>query len=101
MTRTPTPRPVRLAVEHIGQDLQTWRKLRGLTTAQVADRAGLSRPTVELLERGHPSSLETYLRIARALGILDRVVLATDPYETDIGRLRADQHLPDRVRRTR
>lgn len=101
MARTPTPRAVREAVTHIGADLQTWRKLQGLTTAQVADRAGLSRATVELLERGHPSSLETYLRIARALGVLDRVTQATDPYETDVGRLRADEHLPSRVRRPR
>jgi len=35
----------------------------------------------------------------RALGVLDAVVKATDPYETPFGRARADQMLPQRVRR--
>jgi hypothetical protein len=29
---------------------------------------------------------------------LDNVLKALDPYETDIGRLRSDQELPQRVR---
>jgi hypothetical protein len=37
--------------------------------------------------------------VARALGVLDRVVGAFDPYETDLGRARADEVLPKRVRR--
>jgi hypothetical protein len=39
------------------------------------------------------------LRIARALGILDPLVAAADPLSTDIGRLRAGEQLPQRVRR--
>ena len=43
-------------------------------------------------------SLENLLRIARALGILDSIVTATDPLSTDIGRLRAGEQLPQRIR---
>ena len=43
--------------------------------------------------------LETYLNVLRALGRLDDAVTALDPYETDLGRARADQVLPKRVRR--
>lgn len=30
--------------------------------------------------------------------MLDRVLDATDPYQTDVGRLRANEQLPQRVR---
>jgi hypothetical protein len=32
------------------------------------------------------------------LGVLDLLVPALDPYETELGRARADQALPQRVR---
>jgi len=38
------------------------------------------------------------VRIARALGVLDLIAGSLDPYETDVGRLRADEALPKRVR---
>jgi hypothetical protein len=41
----------------------------------------------------------TFLNVARALGILERLVTAVDPYETPFGRARADEALPKRVRR--
>ena len=72
----------------------------GLTAVQVADRAGVSRTTLRRLETGQGGvSLETALNVARALGQLERFVEALDPYETDLGRARADQRLPQRVRR--
>lgn len=70
-----------------------------LTQAQLADRAGVSRATLLRLENGDGGvSIENLLRILRALGLLDNVPRALDPYETDIGRLRSDEHLPQRVR---
>jgi hypothetical protein len=42
--------------------------------------------------------VENLLRILRALGILDALPRALDPYETDIGRLRSEEQLPQRVR---
>lgn len=96
--RTPTPLPVRRALGAIGSQLATWRRLRGLTAAQVADRAGVSRGTVVALETGRGASLENALRVARALGVLDLLAKAADPYETDLGRARAEEALPRRVR---
>jgi hypothetical protein len=43
--------------------------------------------------------MESFLNVLRALGQLDRVVTVLDPYETELGRARADQALPQRVRR--
>ena len=76
-----------------------WRKLRGLTQAQLADRAGVGRTTVLRLEKGDGGvSTENLLRVLRALGILDALPRALDPYESDLGRLRSDEQLPQRVR---
>ncbi|MGH2889393.1 MAG: helix-turn-helix domain-containing protein [Solirubrobacteraceae bacterium] len=96
---TPTPLPVQRAARDISEHFVAWRKLRGLTVQQVADRAGVSARTVGRLATDPGSvSLENLLRIARALGILDSVVAAADPLNTDVGRLRAGEQLPQRVR---
>lgn len=84
----------------MGEQLQLWRKLLGLPVQVVAERAGISRSTLNRLEHGDVNvGLDAFLNVAAALGILDQVVTSTDPYETDFGRARADQQLPQRVRR--
>lgn len=83
----------------IGENLRAWRKLLNLTSQQVADRAGISRPTLRKLENGESVGLHVFLSVTQALGIADRMVEATDPWETDLGRMRSDQELPERVRR--
>ncbi len=94
-----TPPPVRRALSDVADGVATWRKLRGLTQLQLADRAGVSRDTLVRLERGDGGvSTENLLRILRGLGILDRLPQALDPYETDVGRLRSEEQLPQRVR---
>ena len=94
-----SPMPVRRALRDLGSHLRAWRKLRGLTQEQLAERAGVNRRTVVRMERGDGEvRTEILLRIVHALGVLDRVPRALDPYETDVGRLRADEQLPERVR---
>lgn len=95
----PIPVPVRRALRELGEDIVTWRKLQRLTAAQVADRAGIDVKTLRSLEHGEGSaSLENTLRVARAIGMLDALAQALDPYTTDVGRLRTDERLPTRVR---
>jgi transcriptional regulator with XRE-family HTH domain len=101
MTR-PTPYVTQHAAQTIGENLRTWRVMLQLTAQQVAERAGVTRATVGRLERGDVSvGFEVVLNVARSLGVLDALVTATDPYETPLGRARADQQLPQRVRRPR
>jgi transcriptional regulator with XRE-family HTH domain len=69
--------------------------------AQVAERAGVGVNTVQRLEKGEGSTLENVLRVARALGVLEALTASLDPYQTDLGRLRADEALPERVRHPR
>lgn len=93
------PLPVRRALRDLGADAEAWRKLRGLTQAQLGDRAGVSRNTVRRFEHGDGAvSMEIVLRILNSLGVLSNLIKALDPYETDIGRLRSDEQLPQRVR---
>lgn len=98
MAASRTPIAVANGQRRIGEDLATWRRLRRLTAAQVADRAGISRYTVMRLENGEGATMENLLRVARALGVLDQLVEAVDPYKTDVGRLRSEEALPQRVR---
>jgi transcriptional regulator with XRE-family HTH domain len=98
-TARATPIAVGRALRSIGNHVVVWRKLRGLTQAQLADRANVSRSTLQRLERGDGAiSLENTLRILRGLGVLDGVPRALDPYESDVGRLRSEERLPERVR---
>jgi transcriptional regulator with XRE-family HTH domain len=100
--RKPTPRAVKKAGQLIAEDLRAWRKLRRLTQAQLADRSGVSLATVSRLESGDGNiTLESLLRILRALGILDNLTKAVDPYESDVGRMRSEEELPQRVRPAR
>jgi transcriptional regulator with XRE-family HTH domain len=100
MAKRPLSVRVRRSAEVIGDHLVTWRKLQNLTAEQVADRAGISRTTLRRLEHGDPAvGFDVFLSVARALGQLDRVVEVLDPYETDLGRARAADTLPKRVRR--
>src|ERR1700689_4066862 len=98
MVTTKTPVAVASGQRRMGEQLATWRRLRQLTAAQVADRAGISRHTVMRLENGEGASMENLLRVARALGVLDQLVEAVDPFQTDVGRLRSQEALPQRVR---
>jgi transcriptional regulator with XRE-family HTH domain len=94
-----TPARVQRAASDIGAQLATWRRMENLTAVQVAERANISRDTLRRLEHGDPGvSLETVLGVLRALGALDRLVDALDPYQTDLGRARASMALPKRVR---
>lgn len=70
----------------------------GLTAQQVADRANISPKTLSRLENGHSVGSDTLLAVARALGILDRLLDGVDPWASDLGRLRSQESLPKRVR---
>ncbi len=71
----------------------------GLTAQQVAERADITRDTLRKIESGNPNvSFNSVAQVLRALGLLDRVVDAVDPLNSDIGRLRADRLTRRRAR---
>lgn len=82
--------------------MATWRKLNSLTSEEAAQKAATSRSTISRIENGDPSvSFATIFNICSCMGILESVIDAMDPYETELGRARADQALPQRVRSSR
>jgi transcriptional regulator with XRE-family HTH domain len=94
-----TPLPVRRAQRSLAESIAAWRKLRGLTQAQLAERADVSRGVVRRVEAADGGvSVENLLRVLRSLGIQDLLTDALDPLASDLGRLRSDQELPRRVR---
>ena len=93
------PAKTTLAAKSIGEHLSTWRRIMGFTSSDVADKAGVSRDTISRLENGDPSvSMATFLNVLRAYDLVDTVTDAVDPYQSDLGRARADVLLPQRVR---
>ncbi|WP_169172420.1 hypothetical protein [Bifidobacterium oedipodis] len=93
-----TPIPVSRAMRDIAQHMDLSRRQQRITLELLAERADLSVPTVRKLLTHGKGSLETFLRVSRILGTLESVVSATDPLNTPIGRLRADDNTPKRVR---
>lgn len=53
----------------IGKQIATARKGRRLTQLELAKRAGVSRPTIDLLENGRATEIG-YSKLARILSVL-------------------------------
>lgn len=84
----------------LGEHLRTWRLMLGLSARQVCERAGISASTLSRLERGDPNvNFTTVLEVSRSLGLLRSLEDALNPWETDLGRARAQLSLPKRIRR--
>ena len=69
--RTPPTHPqARRQIEALGTRLRAARMRRGMTQGQLAERVGVSIPTIGKLEDGVPStSLATMLRVLTVLGL--------------------------------
>ena len=83
----------------IGGYLAMWRKIYALKAAQVAQRAGISTGTLHKIESGDPSiSTAAFLEVAGSLGLLNTLAESLDPLNSDLGRARAGESLPRRIR---
>ena len=60
-------------LSELGNRLARYRLNRDLTQAALAERAGVSLPTITRLEAGHSVQLTTWVRILRALDLLERL----------------------------
>jgi len=63
----------RAIVKEMGRRVKRTRLERNLTQKEIADLAGISRPTVSDLERGKLFGILTLLQVLRALNALDAV----------------------------
>jgi transcriptional regulator with XRE-family HTH domain len=54
----------------LGENLRLARKRRKLTAVQVAERAGIARSTLQLIEKGDPGvAMSSYLQVLFVLGL--------------------------------
>jgi len=90
---------IKRQTEQFGSYIREWRMILGLTQDQVCERADISRDTLRKIEQGDSTvAFSSVLQVLRALGILDTLVEAADPLNSDFGRLRAHLITRKRVR---
>ncbi|HEX4134024.1 MAG TPA: hypothetical protein VHY84_05320 [Bryobacteraceae bacterium] len=93
------PVPVARAVRKLGHDIRDARRRRRIPVAIMAQRASISRTTLNKMEKGDPGvSLGSYVTVLFVLGMIDRVADLADPKHDAVGLELEEEHLPQRIR---
>ncbi|EFK57011.1 helix-turn-helix domain-containing protein [Sphingobacterium spiritivorum] len=72
MKRQPVLPKFQAILEQMGENIKLARKRRKLTAVQVAERAGIARSTLYLIEKGDSSvAMGAYFNVLRVLGLQD------------------------------
>jgi transcriptional regulator with XRE-family HTH domain len=101
-TWSTVPIPVIRALRKLGHDIRAARRRRRIPVAILAERASLSRSTLNRIEKGDPNaSLGNYATVLFALGMSERLGDIADPRHDAIGRELEEEHLPQRIRLSR
>lgn len=97
--RTFTPPPLYVVLTNLGDRISKYRIARGIRQQDLAESAGISRRTLTNLEGGSGATLETMLRILRALDIEERFLdLFPNAAINPLDHMAARQHPRQRVR---
>ncbi len=92
----------RTAIIRLGEDISTARRKRRISQKDFAAKMGVSISTVQRLEAGEPGIAIGVLAMAFiALGTLNRLREILDVSSDDIGLVRDQAELPQRIRRKR
>ena len=95
----PLPVPVTRALRKLGHDMRDARRRRRIPVAILAERASVSRTTLNKVEKGDPGvSFGTYATVLFALGMADRLADVADPRHDAVGLELEEERLPERVR---
>src|SRR5215469_4588267 len=96
---TAVPLPVSRALRKLGHDIRDARRRRRLQVAILAERASISRTTLNRIEKGDPAvSFGNYSTVLFALGMVDRLADIADPRHDTVGFELDEEHLPTRIR---
>lgn len=70
----------RKMIAKIGQDIKTWRVAQRMSATEVAERAGITRPTLRAIENDPGSvSFRNIMSVLTVLGVDESVAAAFDP----------------------
>ena len=86
------------AQESIAKNLRTKRLGTGLTQAGLADRSGVSLPSLRRFEQSGNISLESLLKLLMTLNSLEQFVQSTEPISTEFSSI--DDVLNDKKKKT-
>jgi hypothetical protein len=96
------PIPVTRALRKLGHDLRDARRRRRIPAEIAAQRASISRTTLVKIEKGDPGvAIGSYATILFVLGLADRLAELADPKHDAVGLQLEEEHLPQRIRRSR
>lgn len=94
------PLPVRRVLRKLGRDIRDARRRRRIPTAIMAERASISRTTLNKAEKGDPGvSLGNYATLLFVLGLSDRLADLADVKYDAVGLGLEEENLPQRIRR--
>ena len=93
------PLPVQRVLRKLGRDIRDARLRRRIPTTIMAERASISRTTLNKVEKGDPGvSLGIYATLLFVLGLVDRIGDLADAGNDVVGRELEEQNLPQRIR---
>ena len=93
------PIPVGRALRKLGHDIRDARRRRRIPVAILAERASVSRTTLNKVEKGEPGvSLGIYATVLFVLGMIDRLADVADPRHDSVGLELEEENLPERIR---
>jgi len=93
------PVPAARAVRKLGHDIRDARRRRRIPVAIMAQRASISRTTLNKMEKGDPGvSLGSYATVLFVLGMVGRLTDLADPKHDAVGLELEEEHLPQRIR---
>jgi transcriptional regulator with XRE-family HTH domain len=98
-TYSSVPIPLLRIMRKFGHDIRDARLRRRLPIAVVAERASISRTTVNKIEKGDPGvSFGIYARVLFVMGLADRLADLADPRHDRLGLRLEEERLPKRIR---
>lgn len=96
------PLPVQRGFRKMGRDIRDARLRRRISTSVMAERASISRTTLNKIEKGDPGvALGHYAMVLFVLGLSDRLAEVADVRFDPVGRELDEENLPQRIRHPR